>query len=183
MCEKRNQKIVTVVVSKITQGRTVKHSAVRNYTDSEGINPQTGRQMDGGVMERGKEEGMNYDGGTCVGCIDALQWVRNLSGVETEMRDRVWNRMAYEFDKGVPIEPKFHAGKYGHKYDNYTCGRCGFGIDPVIAQYCQNCGQKIARYKALGNDRANNHEKKNREVYEQMVLDFCREDIKNGTIR
>ena len=44
--------------------------------------------------------------------------------------------------KDVPVEPKFYPGKYGHKYDSYACGRCGFGIITVY-KFCPNCGQRI----------------------------------------
>ena len=44
--------------------------------------------------------------------------------------------------KDVPVEPKFNKGKYGSKYDSYSCGRCGFGIRTEY-KFCPNCGQRI----------------------------------------
>lgn len=105
---------------------------------------------------------MNYTGGQCVGCNTALMWVRNLTGVNDEIRDRVWNRMAYEFDKDIPTMPKNHKGLYGHKYDTYTCGHCGSGIRIEIDKYCPNCGYLIGR---------NDLHQKQREEYEQMTLE------------
>lgn len=41
-------------------------------------------------------------------------------------------------------KPKFHKGKYGQKYDYYTCGNCGKTlVHGVSANWCYNCGYKI----------------------------------------
>ena len=124
---------------------------------------------------------MNYDGGQCVGCNDALEWVQELKDVDTEMRDKVWRRMAYEFDKGIPTKPKFHKGQYGHKYDNYTCGHCGVIVHLPIDKFCYNCGSKIMQPDPNGktaDDGFHHYEAVSREKYEQLVFDF--EEASNG---
>lgn len=41
-------------------------------------------------------------------------------------------------------KPKFHAGKHGHKYDNYTCGNCGKTLKYDVGEnYCWNCGYRV----------------------------------------
>lgn len=87
---------------------------------------------------------MSKDYGMMIGCNDALMWVQNLTGVNDQIRDRVLNRMAYEFDKDIPVRPKLHKGVHGHKYDHYTCGNCGAGINLPVDRFCPNCGFSIA---------------------------------------
>lgn len=118
---------------------------------------------------------MNYDGGQCVGCDDALEWVRDLKGVDEDMRDKVFRRMAYEFDKGVPTRPKFHKGLYGKQYDSYTCGHCGFVLSISTDKFCANCGSMIM--KPDPNGRAadggfHHYQVIERQRYEQLTFDF-----------
>lgn len=48
---------------------------------------------------------------------------------------------AYRAETG--IKPKFHKGKYGTKYDSWTCGNCGAElVYSVCENYCHNCGYK-----------------------------------------
>lgn len=48
-------------------------------------------------------------------------------------------------NQGKP--PRFHKGKYGKKYDRWTCGNCGAGIlHPEIQKFCMNCGCAIREY-------------------------------------
>ncbi|MCR5720025.1 MAG: hypothetical protein K6F84_05620 [Lachnospiraceae bacterium] len=77
-----------------------------------------------------------------VGCNTAITWVENLKNVDDAIRNRVLKRMIYEFSKDIPVKPKFHKGKYGHKYDHYTCGNCGHGIN-IYDKFCPNCGFRI----------------------------------------
>lgn len=58
-------------------------------------------------------------------------------------RDTLNAKVLYILAKDVPCEPKFYPGRYGHKYDSYTCGRCGAGISEAYWKYCPNCGQRI----------------------------------------
>ena len=38
-------------------------------------------------------------------------------------------------------KPKLHKGKYGEKYDSWTCGNCGAElVYSVCENYCHNCG-------------------------------------------
>ena len=119
---------------------------------------------------------MLYDGGMCVGCVEALEWVRDLEGFDTEMRDRVWRRMAYEFDKGIPVKPTYRKGVYGRKYDQYTCGRCGFVLHLPIDKYCSNCGQKVTTKDYRSGKDWHHYEQVAREKYEQLTFDFCKEE-------
>ncbi len=79
-----------------------------------------------------------------VGCKDAIDWVTTLAP-DGEKKERVLKRMKYEFAKDIPVKPKFHPGKYGHKYDNWTCGNCGFGLSEVVYHFCPNCGFAIGK--------------------------------------
>lgn len=53
--------------------------------------------------------------------------------------DNIRNHMVNAWEGA---KPKFHKGLYGTKYDSYTCGNCGSGID-VIYDYCPKCGYKL----------------------------------------
>lgn len=74
--------------------------------------------------------------------------------------------------KDVPLEPKFHPGKYGTKYDSYSCGRCGSGIQ-VFYRFCPNCGQRITD-NYLGRRKT----KKEQLEYHQMnIFDLLAEQL------
>ena len=45
------------------------------------------------------------------------------------------------FNHYIGAKPKFHKGKYGTKYDYYTCGNCGATLE-IIADYCFKCGYR-----------------------------------------
>ena len=45
--------------------------------------------------------------------------------------------------RNYPLEPTFHKGRSGKKYDHYTCGNCGFGVTEAYIKYCENCGQRL----------------------------------------
>ena len=45
--------------------------------------------------------------------------------------------------RDYPLEPKFRPGKYGKKYDSYTCANCGFGVTESFYKCCPNCGQAL----------------------------------------
>ncbi len=87
---------------------------------------------------------MSKNYGVMVGCTTALAWVENLKGVDDCIRERVLSRMRYEFDKDMPVAPKFHKGKYGHRYDYFTCGNCGH-ILGVTDCFCPDCGFAVAK--------------------------------------
>ena len=57
--------------------------------------------------------------------------------------DRMLNTIRYALRKTVPVEPCFRPGRYGRKYDNYTCGVCGAGVNDIGYKYCPNCGQRL----------------------------------------
>ena len=86
---------------------------------------------------------MRKEYGVMVGCSTAITWVENLKDVDENIKMRVLSRMHYEFDKDIPVPPKFHKGKYGKKYDYYTCGHCGNGISFEVDHFCSNCGFAI----------------------------------------
>ena len=87
----------------------------------------------------------NNDYGPMVGCETAIMWVENLKDVDTNIKERVIRRMKYEFQKDIPVLPRFNKGRYGHKYDSYSCGNCGAGIDAVLYKFCPNCGYAIRK--------------------------------------
>lgn len=42
------------------------------------------------------------------------------------------------------MKPKFHKGKYGIKYDHWTCGQCGQMLKHDVGEnYCWNCGYRV----------------------------------------
>ena len=88
---------------------------------------------------------MEIEFGPMVGCETAMGWVSNLSNVDENIKIRVLRRMQYEFAKDIPVKPKFHKGKYGKKYDNFTCGQCGFGLSEVVWDFCPKCGYAIGK--------------------------------------
>ena len=71
----------------------------------------------------------------------AIAWAEQQP--ESTVRDCVLARMRYERDKAIPVKPKFHPGKYGHRYDSYTCGNCGTTIAQIWHNYCPKCGFAI----------------------------------------
>ena len=87
---------------------------------------------------------MSKNHGPMVGCSTALTWVENLKDVDNNIKERVLSRMRYEFDKDIPVAPKYHKGKYGKKYDYLTCGQCGHGIT-VTDKFCSGCGYAIGK--------------------------------------
>lgn len=62
----------------------------------------------------------------------------------TELFARMRNRFAYHIDQDAPVGLKYHKGKYGSKYDSWTCSNCGCGIThSVIQNFCWNCGHRL----------------------------------------
>ncbi len=88
---------------------------------------------------------MGKDYGIMVGCQAALTWVENLKNVDGNIKSRVLSRMQYEFDKDIAVPPKFHKGKYGAKYDSWTCGHCGAGLNEAHWKFCPNCSYMIGK--------------------------------------
>lgn len=61
-----------------------------------------------------------------------------------ELIDRMKNRFAYHIEQAEPVKLKYHKGKYGSKYDSWTCSNCGCEISYGVAQnYCWNCGHRL----------------------------------------
>ncbi len=80
-----------------------------------------------------------------VGCQTALTWVNELKGVDENIKMRVLSRMQYEFDKDIAVKPRFNKGKYGARYDSYSCGNCGTTIAEAWHEYCPRCGFRIGK--------------------------------------
>ena len=108
---------------------------------------------------------MSKDYGTCVGCNTALTWVKNLTGVDENIKGRVLSRMAYEFDKSMGVKPRLNKGIYGKAYDTWSCGNCGYGgLKHGIEanwKYCPCCGFQINREA---------WQEKKREEFEQITM-------------
>ena len=79
---------------------------------------------------------------TMISFKDAIAWAERQP--DSSVKEYALNRMRYEAQKAEPIKPRFHKGKYGTKYDSYTCGKCGDVIG-VTWKYCAACGKAIDR--------------------------------------
>ena len=89
--------------------------------------------------------------GAMVGCETAIMWIENLKGVDEHIQERVLNRVRYEFEKDIPVPVKYMKGKYGRKYDTWSCGHCGHGISETQARagrFCGQCGYRIKEWKS-----------------------------------
>lgn len=93
------------------------------------------------------------DGGAMMGGPEAIEFFERLDDVlDTDIKDNEFcddfthalNRCRYSVARDIPLEPTFHKGRYGSKYDYYTCARCGYGID-TECNYCPCCGQLQTR--------------------------------------
>ena len=73
---------------------------------------------------------------------DAIKWAESMP--DSEAKDHALNRMRYERDKTLPVDPTFHKGVYGKKFDHHTCGHCGVDLE-VWYKYCPNCGFYIGK--------------------------------------
>lgn len=81
------------------------------------------------------------------------------------------------------IKPKFHKGKYGKKYDSYSCGNCG-----VTAfeneKYCFRCGYPIwwnDEYRTLTNKyRHLKPHKKDKQLINIWLCGACDNEIYDG---
>lgn len=62
-----------------------------------------------------------------------------LGGEEDSRKALSVARIKKAFNAEYGAVPRFHKGKYGKKYDSYTCGHCGSGIG-IEANYCSKCG-------------------------------------------
>lgn len=113
---------------------------------------------------------MSKDYGTMIGPADAINWLVALP--ENETRNRVIARFRYECDKDVPVPRKYRPGVYGHKYDTWTCGNCGYGLSEAHYKYCPNCG-----FAAAGIE--NVYQAKKRQQWEQLKFDFSEVDDGN----
>lgn len=80
-----------------------------------------------------------------IGCKDAVEWVRSQQVIDVDIQERVINRMEYEFEKDLGTPPTYHKGKYGSKYDSWTCGNCGHGLAEPYWKFCPNRGYKVGR--------------------------------------
>lgn len=90
--------------------------------------------------------------GRCIGIDAALEMFEvfvpdAISNSDTEIDAEEYeyalNRFRWLAQRVVPVKPKFMKGKYGHKYDSYSCGACGHVLHKGIYKYCPNCGREI----------------------------------------
>ncbi len=40
-------------------------------------------------------------------------------------------------------KPRFKPGRYGKRYDSYTCRHCGSTLKDIVDNFCFNCGFRI----------------------------------------
>ena len=75
----------------------------------------------------------------------ALALFEELAAGDTDLLndDILMNNIRRGLVRDYPLEPKFQKGRSSKKYDNYTCGNCGFGVTEAYIKYCENCGQRI----------------------------------------
>lgn len=68
-----------------------------------------------------------------------------LSDLFKELSDQLAApEIIYTIRARIGAKPKFHKGRYGNRYDYYTCGNCGATTkDSVVDNYCHNCGYRI----------------------------------------
>lgn len=93
------------------------------------------------------------DFGTMIGGKDALNALDRFEAMIDfthekdlhELFDRMRNRFVYQIFQAEPLKPRFYKGKFGEKYDRYTCSGCGCELTHDVGQnYCWNCGHKVA---------------------------------------
>lgn len=75
----------------------------------------------------------------------ALRLFEELATGNTELlNDKIlMTTLRWGLVRNYPLEPTFHKGRSGKKYDHYTCGNCGFGVTEAFIKYCENCGQRL----------------------------------------
>ena len=88
---------------------------------------------------------MGQSHGRCISFDQAITWAEGQP--DSTVKGWALNRLRYERDKARPVPPKFHKGHYGHKYDHWTCGNCGAGLNEAHWKFCPNCGYKIGEKK------------------------------------
>ena len=81
--------------------------------------------------------------GQMISFNQAITWAEGQP--DSTVKEYALRRLRYERDRSVPVEPTYHKGIYGRKYDHYTCGHCGAGISEAHWKYCPNCGFAVKR--------------------------------------
>lgn len=92
-----------------------------------------------------KHERFEYTlGGLMVGAEEALRILgeHKPDFDKDDLYERAINRFRYLANRVEPVEPKFHKGVYGHKYDSYTCGACGHTAERWY-RFCAGCGVEL----------------------------------------
>ena len=91
----------------------------------------------------------------------------------------IQKQVIYALARMSPMAPILHSGKYGHKYDNYTCANCGASVNEIVYHFCPNCGQRLTD-ASLGKRQTEEERKK----YAQMrIFDLFREEIAHDNRR
>ena len=88
-----------------------------------------------------------YDGGRCIGGLEAVEYFESLpipSGQEN-LRDWALNRIKYECAKGIGIKLKVTPPPKKGFHEVRQCGKCGTGIYEAQFHYCPNCGTAILK--------------------------------------
>ena len=89
------------------------------------------------------------DNGRMIGGPEAIEFFERLGdAIDEDIKDEefcnefTWalNRCRYSIARDIPMEPKYHRGAHGSRYDSYTCARCGKLLD-TVDKYCSGCGQ------------------------------------------
>ena len=80
---------------------------------------------------------------------EALILFERLAAGEAELLkdERLIRTMRRALVSRYPAEPKYLPGKFGAKYDSYTCRNCGFGVNQSFYNVCPSCGQALTSAK------------------------------------
>ncbi len=91
-------------------------------------------------------------GGRMIGTEDAIDYLETFVAdavsqsevkLDSSEFDYMVNRFKYLANRVMPIKPKYLKGKYGKKYDSYSCGGCGFTVHYDVYTFCPKCGREI----------------------------------------
>ena len=104
---------------------------------------------------------MIYDGGMCIGGLEAVEYFESLpvpSGKEN-LRDQALNRIKYECAKGIGKKLKITPPPKPGYHETRVCGHCGYGCYEPQHRFCPMCGTAILK---------NEHTEKKVKAFEEV---------------